>query len=37
MTISRDEIERARLESEEKYVLGTQSKLVHREWITAPA
>jgi urease gamma subunit len=34
MTISRDEIERARLMSEEKYVLDTQSKLVHakREW-----
>ena len=29
MTISRDEIERARLESEYKYQLDTQSKLVH--------
>jgi predicted transposase/invertase (TIGR01784 family) len=29
MTISRDEVERARLISEEKYVLDTQSKLVH--------
>jgi hypothetical protein len=29
MTISRDEIERARLESELKYELDTQSKLVH--------
>ncbi|MDR0290003.1 MAG: Rpn family recombination-promoting nuclease/putative transposase, partial [Treponema sp.] len=29
MTISRDEIERARLESEEKYVLDTQSKVVY--------
>ena len=27
MTISRDEVERARLRSEEKYVLDTQSKL----------
>jgi predicted transposase/invertase (TIGR01784 family) len=29
MTISRDEVERARLRSEEKYELDTQSKLVH--------
>jgi predicted transposase/invertase (TIGR01784 family) len=29
MTISRDEVERARLISEEKYILDTQSKLVH--------
>jgi hypothetical protein len=29
MTISKDEIERARLRSEEKFVLDTQSKLVH--------
>jgi hypothetical protein len=29
MTISRDEVERARLRSEEKYVLDTQSKLVN--------
>jgi predicted transposase/invertase (TIGR01784 family) len=29
MTISKDEVERARLISEEKYVLDTQSKLVH--------
>jgi predicted transposase/invertase (TIGR01784 family) len=29
MTISRDEVERARLISEEKYILDTQSKVVH--------
>jgi hypothetical protein len=29
MTISKDEVERARLISEEKYVLDTKSKLVH--------
>jgi predicted transposase/invertase (TIGR01784 family) len=29
MTISRDEVERARLISEEKYILDTRSKLVH--------
>jgi predicted transposase/invertase (TIGR01784 family) len=29
MTISKDEVERARLRSEEKYVLDTQSKVVH--------
>jgi predicted transposase/invertase (TIGR01784 family) len=29
MTISKDEVERARLMSEEKYLLDTQSKLVH--------
>jgi hypothetical protein len=29
MTISRDEVERARLLSEEKYILDTQSKVVH--------
>jgi predicted transposase/invertase (TIGR01784 family) len=29
MTISRDEVEQARLISEEKYILDTQSKLVH--------
>jgi predicted transposase/invertase (TIGR01784 family) len=29
MTISRDEVEQARLISEEKYVLDTQSKLIH--------
>jgi predicted transposase YdaD len=29
MTISRDEVERARLRSEEKYELDTQSKVVH--------
>jgi predicted transposase/invertase (TIGR01784 family) len=31
MTISKDEIERARLVSEEKYLLDTQSKVVHAE------
>jgi hypothetical protein len=29
MTISRDEVERARLESEYKYAVDTQSKVVH--------
>jgi hypothetical protein len=29
ITISKDDVERARLISEEKYVLDTQSKLVH--------
>jgi predicted transposase/invertase (TIGR01784 family) len=31
VTISKDEVERARLVSEEKYLLDTQSKLVHAE------
>jgi predicted transposase YdaD len=29
MTISKDEVERARLESEHKYEVDTQSKVVH--------
>jgi predicted transposase/invertase (TIGR01784 family) len=31
LTISKDEVERARLVSEEKYLLDTQSKIVHAE------
>jgi predicted transposase/invertase (TIGR01784 family) len=31
LTISKDEVERARLVSEEKYLLDTQSKVVHAE------